>query len=253
LISAVVLIGCAVAAVALASATSGPASPVTTTTVVSINRAQLYADQLSHAAGCPSDPDAPVRKPSWSSAPAMTIDPGASYSAHVVTDAGSFTITLDAAAAPKSVDNFVFLARHGYFECLTFFRAVPQSYLDNHDVTHQLSAFAASGDPTGSGSGGPGYEYSEVRSAAADAITQFGTVVMIDMRTGDARAAYGSQFMIIAGTPHPSPQNSEPFGYVSSGIDVVQEISGDGNATPGDDGRSPRVVHRIFEVTITQG
>ena len=80
----------------------------------------------------------------YSAAPAMTIDTSKTYTATVVTTTGTFTITLDAKAAPITVNNFVFLAEKGFYHCVIFHRVIPQ-FMDQ------------TGDPTGTGQGGPGY------------------------------------------------------------------------------------------------
>ena len=83
---------------------------------------------------------------SWTSAPAMSIDPAKSYTATIaVADKGTIQVQLDAADAPNTVNNFVFLAQQGFFNNLPFY------YVDSN-------AFAATGDPAGNGEGGPGYE-----------------------------------------------------------------------------------------------
>ena len=74
----------------------------------------------------------------------MTIDPAKTYTATVKTDVGTFVIALDAKDAPKTVNNFVFLAQHHFFDCVIFLRVIP-AFVDQ------------TGDPTGTGSGGPGY------------------------------------------------------------------------------------------------
>src|SRR3546814_2379632 len=80
--------------------------------------------------------------------PAMTIDPSKRYSAVVETNRGTFTIELLADVAPKTVNNFVFLAREGFYDGTTFHRVIP-------------GFVAQGGDPTGSGRGGPGYRFED--------------------------------------------------------------------------------------------
>ena len=95
-------------------------------------------------AGCPASTKTPANTQKYSAAPAMTIDTSKTYTATVVTTTGTFTITLDAKAAPTTVNNFVFLAQKGFYHCVIFHRVIPQ-FMDQ------------TGDPTGTGQGGPGY------------------------------------------------------------------------------------------------
>ena len=74
----------------------------------------------------------------------MTIDPTKTYKATVKTTDGTFVITLLAKTAPTTVNNFVFLAQHGFYKCVIFHRVIP-GFMDQ------------TGDPTGTGKGGPGY------------------------------------------------------------------------------------------------
>jgi cyclophilin family peptidyl-prolyl cis-trans isomerase len=227
---------------------AGPPAPA------AINRAQLRVDQLSAAAGCPDKAYTEPKKRSWSTAPRLSINPSKSYAATVVTDNGNFTIALDATTAPKSVNNFVFLADHGFFNCLIFIRAVPSVYAVRPGVVHHLDAYAEFGVRPGSSTGGPQYHYSETQAVPPGAQAAPGTVVMIDLNNNAARPSYGGLFSILLGSStgiQPLPAGAEPFGYVSSGLDELQEISSEGNPTPGMNGSPPRVVHRIFRITVS--
>ena len=84
----------------------------------------------------------------WSKPPEMQIDPKKKYKAHMETDKGTMVIELFADKAPKTVNNFVFLAREGYYEGVMFHRVIP-------------NFMAQGGDPTGRGSGGPGYQFED--------------------------------------------------------------------------------------------
>ncbi len=81
---------------------------------------------------------------SYSNPPEMTLDPNADYYANVTTEKGVIRIRLFAEEAPETVNNFVFLARDGYFDGTTFHRVIE-------------GFMAQGGDPTGTGTGGPGY------------------------------------------------------------------------------------------------
>jgi cyclophilin family peptidyl-prolyl cis-trans isomerase len=198
-------------------------------------KAQAAANATSVAAGCPKNPATPLKKTKWSSAPAMTIDPAKTYTATVKTDLGTFAIALDAKDAPKTVNNFVFLAQHGFYDCVTFHRVIP-SFVDQ------------TGDPTGTGSGGPGYTIpDELPAKASNAADQYplGSVVMAN--TGQPNTG-GSQWFIVAGTEGESLSNTYSlFGQVTSGMDVVEKINAQGSSS----GSPPDVIHRMLKVTVT--
>ena len=198
-------------------------------------KAQTAADAASVAAGCPKSPSAALKKTKWSSAPAMTIDPAKSYSATVKTDVGTFVVALDAKAAPVTVNNFVFLAQHGFYNCVIFHRVIP-TFMDQ------------TGDPTGTGSGGPGYtiadEYPAKASNPADQYP-LGSVAMAN--TGQPHTG-GSQWFIVAGSEGESLLPSYSlFGHVTSGMSVIEKINAQGSAA----GVPPDVTHRMLKVTIT--
>jgi cyclophilin family peptidyl-prolyl cis-trans isomerase len=198
-------------------------------------KAQATANATSVAAGCPKNPATALQKPKWSSPPATTIDAAKAYTATVKTDVGTFTIALDAKNAPKTVNNFVFLAEHRFFDCVIFHRVIP-GFVDQ------------TGDPTGTGTGGPGYTIpDELPAKAANPADQYplGSVAMAN--TGQPNSG-GSQWFIVAGTQGESLPNSYSlFGHVVSGMSVVQKINAQGSAS----GSPPDVIHRMLKVTIT--
>jgi cyclophilin family peptidyl-prolyl cis-trans isomerase len=144
----------------------------------------------------------------YSSAPAMTIDPAKTYVATINTDKGTFKIALDAKDAPNTVNNFVFLARDGYYNGVSFHRVI-QDFV------------AQTGDPTGTGSGGPGYTL-DVENA--DQPFTEGTVGMA--KPADASSPNnGSQFFItLTDTPTLEGRNTV-FGHVTEGLDVIKELT----------------------------
>jgi cyclophilin family peptidyl-prolyl cis-trans isomerase len=197
-------------------------------------KAQAQADAVSVAAGCPKSPTTVLKKSKWSSAPAMTIDPATTYTATVKTDIGTFTIALDAKADPQTVNNFVFLAKHGFYDCVIFHRVIPQ-FVDQ------------TGDPTGTGSGGPGYTIpDEFPTKAANPADQYplGSVAMAN--TGQPHSG-GSQWFVVAGAQGEALGDSYSlFGTVTSGLKVVEKINAQGSAS----GVPPDVTHRMLKVTI---
>ena len=198
-------------------------------------KAQAAANATSVAAGCPKNPATALHKPKWSSEPAMIIDAAKTYTATVKTDVGTFVIALDAKDAPQTVNNFVFLAQHRFFNCVIFHRVIP-GFVDQ------------TGDPTGTGSGGPGYTIpDELPAKASNPADQYplGSVAMAN--TGQPHSG-GSQWFIVAGTQGESLTNSYSlFGHVTSGMSVVEKINAQGSAS----GVPPDVTHRMLKVTIT--
>lgn len=139
--------------------------------------------------------------------PEMVIDPSKQYTATVkMAKGGEFVIQLYADKAPKTVNSFVFLARDGYFDGVTFHRV--------------LDGFMAQGgDPTGTGGGGPGYQFENEDSDLT--FDKEGVVAMANA----GRDTNGSQFFITFG-PQPRLNGGYTiFGQVISGMDVVNGLT----------------------------
>lgn len=91
---------------------------------------------------------AAVAPKQYPAAPEMKIDPAKAYTATIETEKGTITLELYAKAAPKTVNNFVFLAREGFYDGVSFHRVIPNFMIQG-------------GDPTGTGRGGPGYKFED--------------------------------------------------------------------------------------------
>jgi len=156
----------------------------------------------------PTDPA--DRADMYSEPPEMQIDTDKTYVATISTAKGNIVVQLDASAAPLTVNNFVFLARQGFYDKLTFHRVEPGFVIQG-------------GDPTGTGAGGPGYTVpAEIKLPHVE-----GAIAMA--RQGDQvnpeRASSGSQFYItLAPTPF-LDEGYTAFGHVIEGMDVVQSIA----------------------------
>jgi cyclophilin family peptidyl-prolyl cis-trans isomerase len=136
----------------------------------------------------------------------MVIDPSKRYVATISTDQGDIVIELFADKAPRTVNNFVFLAQDGYFDGVTF-----------HRVIHGF--MAQGGDPTGTGRGGPGYRFDDEFHPALRH-DQPGILSMANAGPG----TNGSQFFITyVPTPHLDGKHTV-FGRVIEGMDVVEAI-----------------------------
>ncbi|MFX4286492.1 peptidylprolyl isomerase [Janibacter sp. G349] len=179
---------------------------------------------------CPPEGGAEVRATSFEQAPPMCIDEAKTYTATMTTDAGEVTIELDAKQAPKTVNNFVVLARYKYYDGLTFHRVIKDF-------------MAQGGDPSGDGSGGPGYEFDDELPQQGD--YEIGSVAMANAGAN----TNGSQFFIITGDAGVQlPPSYSLFGKVTKGMDAVEKIEADGSAGDG----APAKVHTIESVTIAE-
>lgn len=146
---------------------------------------------------------------SWAHAPRMTINRNGHYTATVTTTDGTFIITLLPRVAPVTVNNFVFLARHGYYNNNQFFRIL-QDFM------------VQTGDPTNTGTGGPGYVFKDEKVTMKYTP---GTVAMANR----GKNTNGSQFFIVTGNQARSlPPSYTIFGKVTSGMNVIKKIA----ATP---------------------
>ena len=143
----------------------------------------------------------------YSSSPAMQINPSKKYMAIMHTNRGDIQIELFAAQAPITVNNFVFLAREGFYNNTTFHRVIGNFMVQG-------------GDPTATGTGGPGYKFADEEGALALKHDKAGILSMANA----GRNTNGSQFFITHGpTPHLNGKHGV-FGQVVGGMDVVNAI-----------------------------
>ena len=167
---------------------------------------------------------------SWSAPPAMTIDPKATYTADMTTSEGDIQIRLDPAAAPKTVNNFVFLAREGFYDGLTFHRVIPDFVIQG-------------GDPEGTGSGGPGYSFED--ELPDEGQYEVGSVAMANAGPN----TNGSQFFITMNATPWLDGAHAVFGSVVEGIEVLDVLN---RVEP----QSPQIIARLqddVQVLIDQG
>jgi len=197
--------------------------------------AQQSANTAAVVAGCPSNPTTKLTKPQWKTAPAMTIDKAKHYTATIKTDVGTITVALDAAQTPLTVNNFVFLADKKFYNCVIFHRVIP-GFMDQ------------TGDPTGTGAGGPGYKFADELPKTASPQYPIGSLAMANSGAN----TNGSQFFIVTGKQGESLSPSYSlFGTVTGGLSVADKINADGNSNTSADGVPPKVVHRMLSVTIS--
>jgi cyclophilin family peptidyl-prolyl cis-trans isomerase len=162
---------------------------------------------------------APEAKPDGGQkAPTAELDAGKTYRLLVETNCGDFTVTLDPAQAPKTSASLVSLAKAGFFDGTTFHRVVPGFVIQG-------------GDPTGTGTGGPGYQTVDAPPQGA-AYTR-GVVAMAKSQTEPAGTS-GSQFFVVTAADAGLPPDYAIVGTVTEGMDAVSAIEalGTGDGPP---------------------
>ncbi|MCM3627603.1 peptidylprolyl isomerase [Paenibacillus glycanilyticus] len=181
--------------------------------------------------GCGKSGDSSQQK--WDKMPEMAIDLNKQYSAKFTTSKGDFTVKLYAAESPVTVNNFVFLARNGYYDGLTF-NSIIEAFM------------IQGGDPKGNGTGNPGYSIPD----EFDTSIKFEPGVVAMMNSGKPNSG-GSQFFICTG-PDSVNLNQTPtysiFGKVDRGMDTVLAIA----KSPVNDKHVPKEKVIINTVTILE-
>jgi cyclophilin family peptidyl-prolyl cis-trans isomerase len=175
----------------------------------------------------PADGSAPQKR-RFDGPPPMCIDLSKRYTAQMRTTKGDVTFALDAIGAPRTVNNFVVLARYHYFDDVAFHRIIPGFVVQG-------------GDPTGSGSGGPGYRFED--ELPAPGRYELGSLAMANAGPD----TNGSQFFIISGPQGTQlPPAYSLFGKAVAGLDVVAELekAGSRSGKP-----SERVAIESIEIT----
>lgn len=185
------------------------------------------------AADCPATDGSETQQQEFSEYPPTCIDVAKTYTAEIVTNLGDLTVELYADRAPITVNSFVTLARYKYFDGITCHRIIP-------------GFVAQCGDPTGTGSGGPGYEF-------ADELPEFGEYQIGSLAMANAGPnTNGSQFFIITGDSGTQlPPDYTLFGMVTEGLDTtVPALDAAGN--PENNGVPPLEEVVIESITITE-
>jgi cyclophilin family peptidyl-prolyl cis-trans isomerase len=188
------------------------------------------------ACGAEAPPQAGKPKPQFAGPPPMKIDPKATYTATVETSCGTIVIELDAKRAPTTVNSFVFLAKEGYFD---------GQYVHRLDTSIDV---VQGGDPTGTGSGGPGYAIPD--ELKGDESYTPGTLAMANAGANTG----GSQFFLITG-PAGANLDGNPnytiFGRVIEGLDVAKRIQSLPIVDPSGDISGQRPVQAIYLESVT--
>jgi peptidyl-prolyl cis-trans isomerase B (cyclophilin B) len=182
--------------------------------------------------GCSAPPALATPTPNeFGHEPAVTIA-RTTYTARIVTNCGTIVVALDGQSAPHTVNSFAFLAQKGYF-----------TDTPCHRLTTAGIFVLQCGDPTGQGSGGPGYTIPDENLTGAS--YPAGTVAMAN--TGQPHTG-GSQFFFVYANTNLPPQYT-PFGHVTAGLDVLRRIAKAGSNPPQDGSPIQPVVIKSFSVT----
>jgi peptidyl-prolyl cis-trans isomerase B (cyclophilin B) len=181
----------------------------------------------------------------WDAEPEMTIDEAAGYVMALRTTCGDIEITMDAEAAPHTVNSFNFLAGEGYFDHTTC-----------HRLTTEGIFVLQCGDPQGTGAGGPGYTIPDENlddPDVAGGTYPAGTVAMANQYNAQedtGRDTGGSQFFLVY-EDSPLPPDYTPFGTITAGMDVLQKIADTGSTTDPATGTTvPNATVVIDEATV---
>jgi cyclophilin family peptidyl-prolyl cis-trans isomerase len=172
----------------------------------------------SSAGGCTEVEAPPVREPGERAAPTAKLEAGKTYTVEWRTNCGDFTITLDQKASPKAAASVFELAKSGFFDGVVFHRIVPGFVIQG-------------GDPTGTGSGGPGY--STVDTPRRNTTYTRGVVAMAKT-AAEPRGTAGSQFFVVTPPSVALDPDYAVIGRVTKGLDVVLRIGtyGDPSGAP---------------------
>jgi len=166
---------------------------------------------------------------SWQNEPEMKIDPNKVYVARMETTAGPIVLELYPKLAPHHVNSFVFLAKEGFYDGVIFHRVIPGFMIQG-------------GDPTGTGTGGPGYK---LKAEFNDMKHDKGVLSMA--RTNDPNSA-GSQFFLMHEDSPFLDRQYTAFGMITSGIETVDKIV----SAPRDANDRPKSPTKINKITIEE-
>ena len=199
------------------SSTTTPATDVVDTTDVTDTVAESTVPGSTVAPlDCPKEDGSSVHEGEFPSAPGLCIDTTKVYVATVTTNKGEFTVELDPGIAPNTVNNFVYLANYHYFDGTKCHRIIPGFVVQ-------------CGDPTATGSGGPGYSFADELPTAGS--YKLGSLAMAN----SGPDTNGSQFFIITGDDGAAlPPNYTLFGQVSTDdMAIVQALNALSNPQDG--------------------
>jgi peptidylprolyl isomerase len=202
--------------------------------VVSPCIASSVVKELTSTAAAPSAEQFAKIQHTYSKAPAMSINTKKLYCVGINTNRGLIVLELDPKIAPNTVNNFVYLAQHHYFDGMKFHRVIPNEIIQT-------------GDPKGDGTGGPGYKFNDEK------VQGNYTAGCVAMANSGANTN-GSQFFIITGDQGAAlDPNYSLFGQAEPGQEsVIAALDAAGNADPSANGSVPAGTVTIESVTIEE-
>lgn len=210
-----------------------PTTTAAATTVAPTTTVPADGTAITGETPCPAVDHSEPKVRSFEQAPPDCLEPGATYTAEITTNQGVFTVQLDPTQAPLTVNNFVTLARYNYFDATTCHRAIP-------------SFVVQCGDPTATGTGGPGYTFADELPEAGQ--YEIGSLAMAN----SGPDTNGSQFFVITGQNGADlPPNYTLFGKVIEGLDTTV-VAMDALGNPKSNGVPPLGEILIETVRITQ-
>lgn len=178
-----------------------------------------HASTTTDASGC-SSVAPPEANPRQATKPTARLDPSKTYDVRLRTNCGSFTIRLAVKTSPETTASFVSLVRKGYFDRTVFHRIVPGFVIQG-------------GDPTGSGTGGPGYTTVDPPPSS----TRYTLGVAAMAKTGSEPAgSSGSQFFVVTAKDAQLPPDYAVLGKVVEGLGVVEAVGQLGDPSSGGEG-----------------
>ncbi len=217
-------------AVSSSCAATGTTSTSTPTTTVPAKGPAVAVIPAPSGVGFPKLDGSSPHYTKFSSPPPFCINVADTYTASMVTTAGTMTFTLLPKYAPQTVNSFVFLAGYHFFDGIIFHRVIT-------DFVDQA------GDPLGTGAGGPGYTIADEYPKTAAAYDT-GSLAMAN--TGQPHTG-GSQFFITVGNGGKQLQPSySVFGQLTGGLPVAEKINAGGSS-----GGTPTTTYKILKVSIT--
>ena len=222
------------------SASADAAASATPSAAASASSTAAPASVKLPVAGCTAAPTAKPATMSWKTEPAMTIDTNATYTATIATNCGPITLKLDAAKAPHTVNSFVFLAGQHYFD-----------HVICHRLTNETGLYVLQcGDPTGTGTGGPGYTFKDENLTGLGAAGSSGSVTYPAGTVAMANSGpntNGSQFFLVYKDSQ-LPPSYTPFGTITGGLSELQAIGAAG--APNGDGKPYQAVTMNSVTTV---
>ena len=226
-----------VVGVALIISVSGGSDSTSTsdTTVDTAATAPVEGRAITGETPCPAVDGSEARASTFENAPSNCLDASKTYTAVVTTNKGEFSIVLDQTKAPLAANNFVTLARYKYFDNTQCHRAI-------------LDFVVQCGDPTATGSGGPGYSFADELPQAGE--YKLGSIAMANSGPN----TNGSQFFIITGDQGVTlPPSYTLFGQVTNGLDTtVPALNAASNPDPAANGVPTLETITIVSVVITE-